>query len=64
VDERIVGKKPTNLDFAAVAALPQTTITAWELLFDRFDVHPGKPSDAGNLLIIGAAGGLGSILIQ
>lgn len=64
VDERIVGKKPKKLDFAGAAALPLTTITAWELLFDRFGVRPGKPSDAGSLLIIGAAGGVGSILIQ
>jgi NADPH2:quinone reductase len=64
VDERIVGKKPTSLDFAAAAALPLTTITAWELLFDRLGVRPGKPSDAGSLLIVGAAGGVGSILMQ
>jgi zinc-binding alcohol dehydrogenase family protein len=64
VDERIVGKKPKNLDFAAAAALPLTTITAWELLFDRFGVRLGKPPDAGCLLIVGAAGGVGSILIQ
>jgi NADPH:quinone reductase len=64
VDEWIVGKKPKSLDFAAAAALPLTTITAWELLFDRLGVRPGKPSDAGSLLIIGAAGGVGSILIQ
>ncbi|HJU06527.1 MAG TPA: zinc-binding alcohol dehydrogenase family protein [Nitrospiraceae bacterium] len=64
VDERIVGKKPKSLDFTAAAALPLTTITAWELLFDRLGVRLGKPSDAGSLLIIGAAGGVGSILIQ
>jgi NADPH2:quinone reductase len=64
VDERIVGTKPTSLDFTGAAALPLTTITAWELLFDRFGVRPGKPPDAGRLLIIGAAGGVGSILIQ
>jgi len=64
VDERIVGKKPESLEFAPAAALPLTTITAWELLFDRLGVRPGKPADAGNLLIIGAAGGVGSILIQ
>ena len=64
VDERIVGKKPRSLSFAHAAALPLTTITAWELLFDRFAVKPGKPVDAGRLLIIGGAGGVGSILIQ
>lgn len=64
VDERIVGRKPQSLSFAQAAALPLTTITAWELLFDRFDVRPGKPADAGSLLIVGGAGGVGSILIQ
>jgi len=64
VDERIVGRKPKTLDFAQAAALPLTTITAWELLFDRmrFDAD-GK--DAGkSLLIIAGAGGVGSIAIQ
>jgi zinc-binding alcohol dehydrogenase family protein len=64
VDERIVGKKPQSLSFAHAAALPLTSITAWELLFDRFGVRPGKPHDAGTLLIVGGAGGVGSILIQ
>jgi NADPH:quinone reductase len=64
VDERIAGKKPKSLSFAQAAALPLTTITAWELLFDRFRVQPGKPANAGTLLIIGGAGGVGSILIQ
>jgi NADPH:quinone reductase len=64
VDERIVAAKPKTLDFVSAAALPLTTITAWELLFDRFRVLPGKSGDAGHLLIIGAAGGVGSMLIQ
>jgi zinc-binding alcohol dehydrogenase family protein len=64
VDERIVGHKPKRLSFAEAAALPLTSITAWELLFDRLGVRPGKPVDAGSLLIIGGAGGVGSILIQ
>jgi zinc-binding alcohol dehydrogenase family protein len=64
VDERIVGKKPKSLGFAEAAALPLTTITAWELLFDRFGVPPGKRFTDESLLIIGAAGGVGSILIQ
>jgi NADPH:quinone reductase len=64
VDERIVGHKPKSLDFAGAAALPLTTITAWELLFDRFRVRPEKSGDAGRLLITGAAGGVGSVLIQ
>ncbi|MFT4113896.1 zinc-binding alcohol dehydrogenase family protein [Silvibacterium sp.] len=64
VDERIVGHKPKSIGFEQAAALPLTSITAWELLFDRFGVKPGKPADAGSLLIIGAAGGVGSVLIQ
>jgi NADPH2:quinone reductase len=64
VDERILGKKPRSLGFAQAAALPLTTITAWELIFDRFAVKPGKAVDTGRLLIIGGAGGVGSILIQ
>ena len=64
VDERIVGRKPSSLDFAAAAALPLTTITAWELLFDRLGVRLGKPADAGSLLIVGGAGGVGSIATQ
>ncbi len=64
VDERIVGKKPKSLSFAQAAALPLTTITAWELLFDRLGVQIGKPMNAGSILIIGGAGGVGSILTQ
>ncbi len=64
VDERIVGKKPVSLDYAQAAALPLTTITAWELLFERLRVPPGKGASKDSLLIIGAAGGVGSILTQ
>lgn len=64
VDERIVGLKPKSLSFAQAAALPLTSITAWELLFDRFGVAPGKTPDGHALLIIGGAGGVGSIMIQ
>jgi len=64
VDERIVGLKPTSLSFAQAAALPLTTITAWELLFDRVGAIPGKSVDPRTLLIVGGAGGVGSILIQ
>ena len=64
VDERIVGRKPASLDFAPAAALPLTAITAWELLFDRLNVQPGKSHDPRTLLIIGGAGGVGSMLIQ
>ncbi|HKX40502.1 MAG TPA: zinc-binding alcohol dehydrogenase family protein [Burkholderiaceae bacterium] len=61
VDARIVGRMPATLDFAAAAALPLTAITAWELLFDRLAVGPDTD---GALLIVGAAGGVGSILTQ
>ena len=64
VDERIVGKKPKTLSFSQAAALPLTSITAWELLFDRLGVVPGKSVEARTLLIVGGAGGVGSILIQ
>ena len=64
VDERIVGAKPASLSFAQAAALPLTAITAWELLFDRLGVPTRKNAGAGTLLIVGGAGGVGSILIQ
>ncbi|PPA70529.1 zinc-binding alcohol dehydrogenase family protein [Jeotgalibacillus proteolyticus] len=65
VDERIVGRKPASLNFAEAAALPLTSITAWEALFTRMSIS--KDSGANqekSLLIIGAAGGVGSIAIQ
>ncbi|OVZ59341.1 NADPH:quinone reductase [Pigmentiphaga sp. NML080357] len=64
VDERIVGRAPQSLDFAQAAALPLTTITAWEMLFDRLGIVPGKAPTERSLLIIGAAGGVGSIMTQ
>ncbi len=64
VDERIAGKKPKSLSFAQAAALPLTGITAWEILFDRFGVTPGSKNDDRALLVIGGAGGVGSIMIQ
>jgi zinc-binding alcohol dehydrogenase family protein len=64
VDERIVGHKPKSLSFAEAAALPLTTITAWELLFDRIGVKRGEDADRRSLLIVGGAGGVGSIAIQ
>ncbi len=63
VDERIVGRMPGSLDFARAAALPLTAITAWELLFERLGVREGQ-GDGQSLLIVGAAGGVGSILVQ
>jgi NADPH2:quinone reductase len=64
VDERIVGRKPKTLSWAQAAALPLTSITAWELLFDRLGAVPGKSVDPRTLLITGGAGGVGSILTQ
>jgi len=64
VDERIVGRMPASLDYAQAAALPLTTITAWELLFDRLRVLDNAAPSQGSLLVIGAAGGVGSILVQ
>jgi len=64
VDERIVGKKPASLDWAQAAALPLTSITAWEALFDRIDIRKPVPGAAPAVLIIGGAGGVGSIAIQ
>jgi len=64
VDERIVGPKPRSLNFAQAAALPLTSITAWELLFDRLGLVPGDMQRKGTLLVIGGAGGVGSIMIQ
>ncbi|UFP93516.1 zinc-binding alcohol dehydrogenase family protein [Gloeobacter morelensis] len=64
VDERIVGYKPVSLDFAQAAALPLTAITAWELLFDRLQVALDTTDRGETLLIVGAAGGVGSILTQ
>ncbi len=63
VDERIVGKKPSSLGFAKAAGFPLTSITAWELLFDSFALSEGDGQGEA-LLIIGGAGGVGSILIQ
>jgi zinc-binding alcohol dehydrogenase family protein len=64
VDERIVGRKPVSLGWAEAAALPLTSITAWEMLFDRLDVRKPVPGVAPAILIIGGAGGVGSIAIQ
>ncbi len=63
VDERIVALAPRSLDDAQAAALPLTTITAYELLFDRLGV-PRQGGEGQTLLIVGGAGGVGSILIQ
>lgn len=64
VDERIVGHKPQSLSDAEAAALPLTAITAWEMLFDRLDVRRPLAGAANVILVIGGAGGVGSITIQ
>ncbi|NWK55431.1 zinc-binding alcohol dehydrogenase family protein [Verrucomicrobiaceae bacterium N1E253] len=61
VDERIVGQMPESLGFVESAAMPLTSITAWEMLFDRFGL---TEDSGGTLLIIGAAGGVGSMMTQ
>jgi NADPH:quinone reductase len=77
VDERIVGRKPSSLSFEEAAAMPLTTITAWEALYDRLSLHPDTTKETAppktsndidktspSILIIGGAGGVGSIAIQ
>jgi len=64
VDERIVGRAPVTVSPAQAAALPLTTLTAWEMLFDRLRVNDPVPGVAPSILIIGGAGGVGSIAIQ
>jgi NADPH2:quinone reductase len=64
VDERIVGRKPASLDWAEAAALPLTSLTAWEALFDRLDATRPVAGGAAAILIIGGAGGVGSMAIQ
>jgi len=64
VDERIVGRKPANLSFAEAAALPLTTLTAWELMFERMGISKTGAHAGRSMLILGGAGGVGSIAIQ
>jgi zinc-binding alcohol dehydrogenase family protein len=64
VDERIVGRKPATLGFEQAAALPLTTITAWEALFERLGVSRTGGDQGKSILIIGGAGGVGSVAIQ
>ncbi|HZP75528.1 MAG TPA: zinc-binding alcohol dehydrogenase family protein [Pseudolabrys sp.] len=64
VDERIVGRKPGSVSFAEAAALPLTAITAWEMLFDRLDIRKAVPGAASAVVIVGGAGGVGSIAVQ
>lgn len=63
IDERIVGRKPKSLSIEESAVIPLTALTAWEILFDRIRINADK--DKGkSILIIGGAGGVGSIAIQ
>lgn len=62
VDERIVGRKPATLGHADAASLPLTSLTAWEMLFDRLELPRGAAAET--LLIVGGAGGVPSIAIQ
>ncbi|WP_428820352.1 zinc-binding alcohol dehydrogenase family protein [Microbulbifer sp. MCCC 1A16149] len=64
IDERIVGAMPRTQDFQAAAALPLTSLTAWEALFERLGISPTGEDAGKSLLIIGGAGGVGSIAIQ
>jgi NADPH:quinone reductase len=64
VDERLVGPKPRSLSHAESAAVPLTAITAWETLFDRLNVRRPIPGAGNAILIIGGAGGVGSMAIQ
>jgi len=64
VDERLVAHKPATLDFAAAAALPLTALTAWELLFDRMGFAVEGGGTGRSLLVVGGAGGVGSMAIQ
>lgn len=63
VDERLVGHKPENLNWEGAAAIPLTGLTAWESIFDRLKIKEGS-GDGKSILIIGGAGGVGSIAIQ
>ncbi|NZA27968.1 zinc-binding alcohol dehydrogenase family protein [Luteimonas sp. SJ-92] len=64
VDERIVSHMPSSLGFEEAAALPLASITAWEILFDRFRTHLTTPSHQKSILVVGGAGGVGSTMVQ
>lgn len=61
VDERITGRKPQTLSFADASALPLTAVTAWETLFDRLAL---TEDSTGTLLVVGATGGVGSVMLE
>lgn len=64
VDARIVGSAPATIAPSAAAAMPLTTLTAYEMLFDRLWINEGVPGGQNTLLVIGGAGGVGSMVIQ
>ena len=64
VDERIAARMPATLDFAQAASVPLAALTAWQLLFERFAITPGDRQPRASLLVLGGAGGVGSMLIQ
>lgn len=64
VDERLVGPKPRSISFEEAAALPLTSVTAWESMFDRIGVETPVPGSNNAIVILGGAGGVGSIAIQ
>jgi zinc-binding alcohol dehydrogenase family protein len=64
VDARIVGKAPSSIPTYAAAAMPLTSLTAYEMLFDRLRINEASPGGNNTLLVIGGAGGVGSITIQ
>ncbi|MGW1716821.1 zinc-binding alcohol dehydrogenase family protein [Streptomyces sp. NPDC002156] len=64
VDERIVGRKPATLSFTEAAALPLTSLTAWEGLFERLGLRERAPEQTGTLLVTAAAGGVGAMVAQ
>jgi len=68
VDERLVGTKPKSLSDAEAAALPLTAITAWEILFEHLSIQQQSPDSTEKsgevILVVGAAGGVGSIFLQ
>ncbi len=64
VDERLVGRRPALLSWAEAAAIPLTGLTAWEALFERLGLDPYGGDRSTSLLILGGAGGVGSVAIQ
>lgn len=64
VDERIAARMPGTLDCAQAASVPLAALTAWQLLFERFAIVPGDRQPRGSLLVLGGAGGVGSVLTQ